>query len=258
MFMRMRPHFLRAALAFAASCVLATPSASAQGVLLRGSIVDTLARPITGAEVLLQRRGQADRMARTDSTGRFSISDIVPGDWAIIARAIGRVPSTDRVRLAPNDTVDADIVLYPVATTLATQRVTGRGGDASLSSLKLREFAERKASGTGMYWSAEDFARRPAPDSPSLVGRLPFMRVTTDRWGRERFGFTRGALSFERCGELYFWDGVMTDGAQIAELLRATPPEFLAGIEMYRSAATIPARFAMTGGACGVIAFWTK
>jgi hypothetical protein len=251
-------HRLRLALALCAFALLAAEPAVAQPVLLRGSVVDTLGKPLRGIEIILQRAGHADRTTRSDTAGRFVLAEVVPGDWALMARAIGKVLQAQRVRLAPGDTVDADITMYPVVTTLAQQKILIDGTKITYGSPRLREFYERKAQGMGYYWSAEDFAKRPAPDSPSLVGRMPFVRITTDRWGRERFSFTRGSLNLEGCNELFFWDGFLTDGAQIVELLRATPPEFLAGIELYRSSATLPARFAVTGGACGVVAFWTK
>jgi hypothetical protein len=36
------------------------------------------------------------------------------------------------------------------------------------------------------------------------------------------------------------------------------PPEHIAGIEIFSSAAQVPAKFNRTGGGCGVLLIWTR
>jgi RNA polymerase sigma factor (sigma-70 family) len=101
------PHTLRARQAGAAP-VEAAAAAPARGVTLRlspgaglaGQVVDPAGAPIPSFTIaVLRRRGLASDLLRTlavvDAEGRFSIGDLAPGEYRVVASAFGRAPGRE-------------------------------------------------------------------------------------------------------------------------------------------------------------------
>lgn len=230
-------------------------------VHLRTRIVDTTGAPLPGVELLVTRGEVTVLRAFSDSAGVIPWTTLEAGAYVMVARAIGRVPSADRVLLAAGDSVDADIVLFPVTPRLAKATITAGYGGIDISNRELSDFADRIQTGVsprGSYLTPDDIARMQPPDNRSLLSRIPFVRVGQNGIRPPTIAFTRGALSFSSCKGVFFWDGVLTDPDQFVSLMDGVRPEQIGGIEIYRSSASIPARFAGTGSACGVMAVWTQ
>ncbi len=97
-------------LAFAAlccSCLLAGP-AFAQGTSVTGTLKNGLSGdPVAGATVIIEELG---REVRTDSAGRFTLSNIAPGPYHVLVRANGFMPRRSEVTVAASElTLDLSV-----------------------------------------------------------------------------------------------------------------------------------------------------
>ncbi|GAB5536168.1 MAG: carboxypeptidase-like regulatory domain-containing protein [Rubricoccaceae bacterium] len=95
-------------LLFLALIALATPLASAQSAVIRGSVADASGTSLPGVNVYLSgtTRGTA-----TDAEGRFTLNRLSPGVHRIVASMIGFEVSTEDATLAAGDTLELAVEL---------------------------------------------------------------------------------------------------------------------------------------------------
>jgi len=272
------------------ACVMlaaAARHATAQGEI-SGRVVaaDSGRPPVQGVEATIAKLG---RTATSDSSGRFRFKDMPPGEHVLVLRAIGFKSESSKVFIDRDEVVSAQVVMTRTTTDLPERVVTAP--DATPSA-KLVEFMERQKAGIGHFITREQLARaeggvRHTGDLIATIPGVLVRRGSNKIWiasGRTRStgcAFPDPKLKAEQdCGRQRldradsiagarpgcFMD-VYVDGAMVFNSsnpqfglfdVNSIPPEHIAGIEVYTSAAQIPARYNRTSAGCGVLLIWTR
>ena len=106
---------------------------------LDGIVRDDSKAPIPSAELALLRRGEPSRVVRSGHDGRFSFSDVRPGEIALTARRLGyKATALDLDMSAAGFASPVEVVLEKIASDIDVVIVEGSKGH-------LREFYEHRA-----------------------------------------------------------------------------------------------------------------
>lgn len=214
---------------------------------LRGRVVSALTGgPLENAHVQLLEAG---RGGITDSTGRFSIVDVPPGDETVKVRLIGFSEDSLPIDLRAGHTTEVTFLLDRNVLRLEEINVTV---DRPMRD-ELQEFYHRKEIGLGWFIGPGDIERR-QPQRPSdLLRTVPGVDVMPVRFGKSFVRFRR-AVGNRRCEPALFVDGVYTEAMDLDDIDRSD----LLALELYRGPGEIPAEFTRGSGNCGAIVAWTR
>lgn len=217
--------------------------------------------PVVAAEVSIQ--GHAT-VAETNRRGQFVLSAVPTGIHALSVRHLGYADLSHPVTVSRGITTEVDVGVVPdpvemepiVATATRPRR------------LEIKGFYERRYWGElvagGDFFTAVDIERRRPVQISHMIADLPGIRLDcTMRRVRCRIINTRGASGFVPggCVMSTYLDGMSLLSRQagprdtIDELVR---PGEIAGVEVYRGPASVPAEFSGSDSGCGVIVIWTK
>ncbi len=254
--------------------------ASAQGEITGRVVASDSGRLVVqGAEASIARIGRA---AISDSSGRFRLTDIPPGEYLLVLRAIGFKAESTTVFIDRDEVVSQDIVLTrSIGTVLPERVVTAPEGRPPA---KLVEFMERQRTGTGHFITREQLAKaeggqRQTGDVISMIPGVRVRRGTNKIWvasgrainfGKCAFCATAGTINQvdfaagarPACYMDVYLDGVLVFDSRHSENglfdVNMLQPEYIAGIEVYTSASQVPAKYNRTAGGCGVLLIWTR
>jgi hypothetical protein len=215
---------------------------------LRGSIAgtvhDTLGMPIAGATISVE--GAQD--VRSDSAGRFVVSDVPLGTRGVVARSVGMEPGATTVDVSPTEAARASFVLG---------RVTALGA-VTISALSIRQlFAsdldERRALRVAKFVDSTNIAR--LHNLNGALTTMPSLRLTA----RGEPYFRLDPKSRLPCLPSIMIDKRLTD----FEELQTYPLSNIGMLEIYEYDNQVPSALTATmgrrrGNTCGVIAVWTK
>jgi hypothetical protein len=261
-------------------------TALSQGEISGRVVAADSARPgIQGTEVSIAKLG---RSARSDSSGRYRLKDVPPGEHVVLLRAIGFRSESSKVYVNNDEVVSFDVVLTRTTTVLPERVVEAAGAPPPA---KLVEFMERSTSGIGRFITRDQLAKaegglRQTGDVISMVPGVVAKRGSNKIWiaGRANVNgcvqdrkappitdpkcqvvinyadFITGARP--ACFMDVYLDGALVFNAKQAEAglfdINTILPEHIAGIEVYTSAAQVPAKYNRTGTNCGVLLVWTR
>jgi hypothetical protein len=235
--------------------------------------------PVPGAEASIAKLG---RKVLSDSLGRFRLKEIPPGEHVVFLRAIGFRSESSVVVIDQDEVVSWDVVLTRATGTVLPERVISAPGERPTA--KLAEFTERREAGVGHFISREQLAKAEGGlrKTGDLIAILPGVNA---KKGSNRVWIATGRATSTGCAfctmrveELNQFDvaagarpacfmDVYIDGAMAFDSrhpenglfdVNSIPPEHIAGIEVYTSAAQIPAKYNRTGNGCGVLLIWTR
>jgi hypothetical protein len=234
------------AMAFAAGCV---STSAAQTITGRVVDADTNAR-LKAAEIMIV---QIDSSARTitDTLGAFRVRAI-PGIWTLRVQALGYQDLiTPPMQIGEKEHLTIAVVMTVKPVEIAPIVVLGRSNRA-LS--RLDEFHERKRRNAfGYFLDEKSIERMPAVFASDLLRRVPGAWVERNR------------VMMRGCEDaLYLIDGMpitpLGDETATEAVNSMISPSDIAGIEVYRSDATVPMELKVhvMSGACGLVAIWTK
>ena len=185
--------------------------------------------------------------AASNRQGRFILSDVRPGVRHLEVRRIGYAPLRHRIDVTPGVTTEVDIGLVPTPVEMEPIVATV----ARLRRLEIKGFYERKywgeLTGNGYFFSPEYIERW----RPSNVRFLVASNVPGITWsGRNR----RMSSGFSRltCRMKFFLDGFEWSSWP------NVPWSQLAGVEVYKGPASLPAEFSGSDARCGAVVVWTK
>lgn len=232
-------------------------TASRRGVL-RGVVRDSAGRAIFGAMVALD--GVQD-VARSDSTGAFTLRGVPVGSRMIDVRRLGYAAARQGVVIRPGDTDPVAIVLSP-AQTLAARRITGQRALTA----KLQGFEERRRLGFGTFFDANQLEFYKNTTVASIVRRVPSIyvqRIPPDQRVVDGDGSplppNSEVITMSSAGRGYCVANVFVDGRVVSqqEFWSYRPEDFI-GVEVYPRASLAPAAFGNLRNGCGVVSAWTK
>jgi hypothetical protein len=128
--------------------------------------------------------------------------------------------------------------------------------EASPAGGKMGPFNRRRRRGIGSFVTRDDIEKRHAPSVSELLRTVPGIGVTQMMAGEPqpvRMQRSANTVSGDCAIKLYV-DGHPYPNGNVDDF----DPMSLEGIEVYRSAAEIPADFRTRDANCGVIALWTR
>ena len=263
----------RAMLAVASLFVIATDQIVAQGsksgAEVSGRVTQTgdTSIAVAGADVEIVGIG-LHRVS--NSAGRFVFAEVPAGDYEIRARKVGYRPVVLQLAVKAGMSYRQDIEFKRLPQTLTEVRIDGR-----LLKVPVR-FADayiRASHGVGKFFTRDDIAQLSPIDVNSLLNWVPTVRAT-DRGvifprcqGNIPSSITGRSSRRETLPKVQVYiDGVrvtnynVNDSTalvnQVSDALRSVHPSNIEVIEGYSGITRIPPEFA--GGACAVIAIWTK
>ncbi len=207
--------------------------------------------PLEGVEVtdLL-----ASVTALTTKTGTVTLAFLPEGGTLVRVRKVGYQPTTLTVMISPVDTVPITVTL--AATGVSLPKVVTLDSSYK-SSIKLREFDERRAHNNGGYFITDAELRK--NDNSTLTNvlrRLSGMKVVCNRSGSDcRAASARAYVGVGggSCMSKVFVDGIITGDTNL-QLMQVNQ---YAGVEFY-TGAQIPPEYNATGSACAVLLLWTR
>ena len=256
-------------------------NAAAQGEIVgRVMAADSGKPPIAGVEASIARLRLT---TMSDSSGRFRFRNVPPGKHEMVLRAIGFRAETSTVTMDFDEVVSWEVTLSRATggTTLPERVVTAP--EARVPA-KLVEFSERQKMGIGHFINRDALAKaegglRQTGDVLSLVPGVVVRRGSNKIWvasGRaptvkcafcvftvdQLNAFDRAAGARPACFMDVYLDGSLVYDSKHPENglfdVNTIPPEHIAGIEVFSSAAQVPAKYNRTGGGCGVLLIWTR
>jgi hypothetical protein len=257
--------------------VLTTPSWAQGEIDGRVVAADSGRPPIQGVEASIAKIG---RNVLSDSSGRFRLKDVPPGEHLVVLRAFGFKAESSKVFVNRDEVVSWDVVLTRTVGAVLPERVVEAA--AARPPAKLVEFIERQRMGSGHFITRKDLEK--AEGGMRLTGDV--ISTIPGVWARRggskiwiASGRTRSTgCAFCRTQPLNRADSaagarpacymdVYVDGAQVYDSrspetglfdVNTVPPDNIAGIEIYTSAVQIPVKYNKTSGGCGVLLIWTR
>lgn len=244
-------------------------------------VADSGRPPLPGVEASI---GKLRLTTMSDSSGRFRFRSVPAGAHVVVLRAIGFKSESSTVTIDYDEVVSWDVVLTrAIGTTLPERVVTASG--ASATPAKLAEFTERQKLGVGHFIDRNQLAKAEGGMrmTGDIISQVPGVRVRrgrnkawiasarTTRSGKCAFcaaspkdieGADWAAGARPACYMDIYLDGALVQDARHPEYglfdVNALSPEHIGGIEVYASAAQIPAKYNRTGSNCGVVLIWTR
>jgi carboxypeptidase family protein len=262
----------------ACAVVVCSPNAWAQGEI-SGRVIaaDSGRPPIQDVEASIPKLG---RVAMSDSSGRFRLTDIPPGEYLMVLRAIGFKAESTTVFIDRDEVVSRDIVLTRSTGTVLPERVVT--APEARTPARLVEFMERQKAGFGHFITREQLAGAESGQrlTGDLIALVPGVRVR--RGGNKIWVASGRAINAGHCvfctGSVnrvdyeagarpacyldVYIDALLVFDSRHPENglfdVNILQPEHIAGIEVYTSASQVPAKYNRTAGGCGVLLIWTR
>jgi hypothetical protein len=274
------PH--RTSTVIAGILVLALGSSAAAQAELQGHVLaEGGRRPLMNAEIAVPR---LNIRTLSDSLGRYRLQNIPRGEHLVVTRAVGFRPDSALTAFDGDEALISDVVLKIQLNTLPTVAV--REASKPLPRGKMAAYEERKAAGTGRFLDRELFAKDEnrrvgdilASNVPGLTihrgggskswaasgrttssAKCAFCRVSKQEM-LENFDIAAGAPL--ACYTDVYLDGTLVYDSSARKTalfnLNSINASEIEAIEVYTSAAQIPAQYNKTSGGCGVMLIWTR
>lgn len=246
----MRAATLLLALAAAAAPLAArAQAASAGGSGLAGVVTDFEDQRLVGASIIVE----SDTVtAISDRRGEFRLRGLSAGPRRFFVRRVGYQPVLFEVSVPPDAVVTVHVRLERNAVAIGTMVIEGQRHSLPLFREGFYDRAARHPQ--GWFFPPEEIVRRRITTVTSLLSEVP--GVTINRRNGESFAAGR-AVAMGPCPFDIWLDGMRVQkGANDLEVL--APGPIIRAVEVYPSAATVPARFVRSNSLCGALVIWTK
>jgi len=229
----------------AALTSLIAPARGVSQATLRGRVIDSeMGTPLAGASV---RVGNSGPEVKTDSGGVFVAQNVTPGVIAIEIRQIGFEPGTFDIRIPASGLVQGVFPLDFNGYMLPAVVVEAR---AAALMPRYNDFEQRRQRKMGAYLRWDELKKQGVSSVGDALRTVRGVRMECDQ---QRFECYAHMARTPQCEPTWYVDGV-----EVHSFHENTPINDVYGIEVYRGAGEVPAEFAGSNAACGVIAVWTK
>jgi hypothetical protein len=203
---------------------------------LTGTVRGPDGRPMANAQA---RVAGAAGTARTDSLGRFVLTNLPAGTQLLETRQVGYRLGETPVELRSGKSTDICVSLVRIAS-LDSIRIVARRS-------RYREF-ESRSKGFGRYLNEQDIEKRNAIETSELLRMIPGFQVIGTGFDTKvvstRNRRLRGACDVN----------VVIDGLQHQDI-NLIAPQDLGALEAYSGPAGAPIEY---DSSCGVVVLWTK
>jgi hypothetical protein len=235
------------------------PSQGSAQVLM-GNLVDAQNGQaiMLGYVGLVTEEGETIVWTMSDEEGFFRLEAPDPGSFMLYGEALGYNSSVEGpVLLGEDQMVPAEFRLEPMPLVLDSLRVVARSRRLSLV---LSGFYDREKTGLGHFIGPEQILDKfEARNVSDFFWSVPGVRLMprSNLAGSGYVPLMRASAGLRgMCLPDVYLDGIPMPGADaIDEFIQ---PFDLEGIEVYRSASEVPARYTTASSNCGVILLWSK
>jgi hypothetical protein len=211
-----------------------------------GVVADSAMNRLGGAEIRYVIGDSIARIARTDASGRFQLVVMPVTHARLRVRRLG-FDVQELALVFPRQESDT-LRITLVAGAALIDAVTVHGEERGF----LKDFDERRRSNSfGRYFTRDEIAVSRKNQASEVLRQVPGVTLLALR----PFGHVvrmRGC----RARPLIYIDGMRLPGAEIDDVIR---PDDIAGMEVYKSPAGVPAQFMdRENSGCGTILIWTR
>ena len=219
--------------------------ASATAQTLRARVIDSeLGTPLQGAAVRIGKDGPT---LTTDSSGRVVGSNLPRGPTEITVKLIGYEPGVFDIFIPDSGSIAGVFPLDFNGYLMPAVLVEAR---AEALSPRYSDFERRRHRAMGAYMRWDELRRKGYSSVGDALRTVRGVRMHCDQQRFECFAYMART---PQCQPTWYVDGV-----EVHSFHENTPINDVYGIEIYRGAGEVPAEFAGSNAACGVIAVWTK
>jgi len=227
-------------------------------MLLGRVLTDSTEAPLFGAELAIP---SLKLSTRTDSLGRYRLIGIKPGRQLVTVSQIGFEQLRTYILFSTSDSVDADILLTPLASG-AAQRVAKVDIVANAVPRGLADFERRRQNGAGDFITEETIRKNSRGELADVVRRIPGVALSRPPSGFGAYlSAGRGASRTRACYAAVMIDRSWVYEGRRNELpfdLNSISPDAVQAMEYYRGMSYVPAELARERNTCGVLVIWTK
>jgi hypothetical protein len=235
-------------------CLASFPLAALQGqgasvqiapsFTLSGFVHDDAEAPVSNAELKLARPGDAPRLVRTGSDGRFDFEKVEPGDVSLSVRRMGYKATTR------NLTVNRELASKTLVFALVTAATDVADVVVEAESERLHDFYERRQSNSfGKFFEGAEIRRRDPRLLSDILRTLPGATISNANRIQNRI-LLRG------CRPTIWENGMKAFGAELDDVAN---PSDIAAMEVYLSWAGLPPQYQdRANPGCGAILIWTR
>ena len=196
----------------------------------------------------------AGRAATTAADGRFILPDLVAGRHEVAFSHLGYRQRSEMIAVESGHATNVQVALTVDAIALDPIEVTVDRRDGNL---ERAGFYQREEDGWGHFVDRGDIDDWNSIDLTDALIRFPGVAIVSDARNPidRRLRFRRGG---DMCAPPVYLDGVMLAGLRAFSVNDIVDPMSVAGIEMYRGVAGIPAQYSGLGTSCGVVLIWLR
>lgn len=215
-----------------------------QSYTVSGIVHDDVQAPVSNAELKLVRQGEAPRLVRTGSDGRFDFDKVQPGDVSVSVRRMGYKATTRNLTVnRETASKSLEFALVTAATDVAPVVVEGEDH-------RLHEFYQRRQTNNfGKYFDGEEIRRRDPRLLSDILRTIPGAVISNASSVQNRI-LLRG------CRPTIWENGMKAFGAELDDVAN---PSDIAGMEVYLSWAGLPPQYQdRANPGCGAVLLWTR
>lgn len=209
-----------------------------------GIVIDEGKTPVAGAQLALMRQGSQESVVRSGADGRFSFSNVRPGQIVLTARRMGYKATLINVDMsAAGVAKPVEVELDEIASEIDSVIVEASKGH-------LQEFYEHKANNNfAKFFERKDIEKR----NPVYLSELLRSVAGAALYASDRSG---NRIFLRDCKPMVWVDGMRAPGAELDDVAR---PIDVAGLEVYPSYAGLPPQYQdRNNRMCGAIVVWTR
>ena len=267
---------------FSAFCFVLLPIAVG-GQVVRGRVTDgTTSQPVPLAGLeLMDARQKTIAKSTADSAGTFRLRAWGPGKYHVRVTAFGyRTVVSDTLEVAATDELELNVRLGVQAVPMQPVAVVARSRK-SLTEIALRGYYDRRDAGErigmGRFLDRNEIEQLHATRLSDVLRRIPGFRIfirgrcvflssgsnpvgtgRLDAMPRNENPNDCSKPPSTICAASIYLDGSFLKPDQAVGLDQIIPIDWVEAIEAYRRPSELPAEFLGIGGACGVVALWTR
>lgn len=200
-----------------------------------------------------------DLATTTRMDGAFDFAHVPAGSQKLQVLMVGYTPAAMAIEIVAGDTLRINLVLEPLA--LETVTVTA---DPNFF-VGMAGFEERKARGSGRYFTREEIKVMQPRQLTDVLRRVPGMQIETVLGGLSggsptaRTGRNISGANAP-CVMSYYVNGSPLPLPADISINNFVAVDDIAAMEVYTGSSQIPPEFnsSLRGARCGVVAIWTR
>jgi len=244
--------------AVCAAALLPAQLQSQDAALITGTVMTQDKRPIQNARLKVVG---TDLIAESREDGTFRVWGIPAGHHSLEVRMLGYSTGMIPFDIASGANLVLPVTLVPVALTLDTVTVSSLAGLTPA----MRGFEDRRARGTGRFFTRKEIRRMQARSFTDILRRAPGIQIQSvnslfGRGDAVRSQRTGGVMGTRACPMLFYINGAPFPLSQDLTINHYLSPDDVEAVEVYNGASEIPPQFnsGMFNARCGVVVVWTR